>query len=474
MSPELRDLAANRHLDLGALLERAVAEAKGVFGADRATLWLVDKARRQLVCRVGELSEEMTLGVDEGVAGWVVRKGCVVNIPTTQTDPRFARRFDEITGYTTRSMLAGPVRDAEDRVVGVLQLLNHPRGHFHAADETRLDALLDDIAGVLDASSLGSQLGSARRLAFRFNHVVGTSPKMEEAFQRAERAAKSVATVMLRGESGTGKGLVARAIHENSDRAEGPFVVVDCATLPPELVENELFGHVRGAYTGADRDAAGKVAAAEGGTLFLDEIGELPLNTQGRLLRLLQERRYTRIGDPRDRRADVRFVSATNRPLEDMVRAGRFREDLYYRLRVVEIRLPPLRDRGAEDLDRLADHFLHVCARRHGRAAIGLSGPARKKLHGHTWPGNVRELEHCLEAAVVLAVDDELGPELIEPATLGSGGPGDDAFVVDGGTLEEVERAYILHVLELCGGNRSQAAKLLRIGRNTLLRKIRS
>ncbi len=472
MSPELRELAANRHVDLAALLERAVTEAKGVFGGDRATLWLVDKARRQLVSRVGELAEEMTLGIDEGVAGWVARHGEVVSIPRSESDPRFERRFDEQTGYTTRSMLAGPVRNVEGRVIAVLQLLNHPRGYFHDADERKLATTLDDIAAILDASSLGSQLGSSRRLAFRFNHVVGTSPKMEEAFERAERAAKSVATVMLRGESGTGKGLVARAIHENSTRADGPLVVVDCSTLPPELVENELFGHVRGAYTGADRDAPGLVAAAEGGTLFLDEVGELAPHTQGRLLRLLQDRTYTRVGDARERRADVRFVSATNRPLEDMVRAGTFREDLYYRLRVVEIRLPPLRERGAEDLDRLTDHFLHVCARRHGRPPIGVTAQARAKLHGHPWLGNVRELEHCLEAAVVLAQSDAIDADLIEPATL-TAARDPRAFSTDAVTLAEVERAYILHVLELCEGNKSHAARVLGIGRNTLLRKIK-
>jgi Nif-specific regulatory protein len=284
--------------------------------------------------------------------------------------------------------------------------------------------------------------------------------------------------VLVRGETGTGKELIARAVHFNSPRREGPLVKVDCAALPEQLIENELFGHERGAYTGADRVAEGKVAAADGGTLFLDEIGELTLPTQGKLLRLLQDRTYLRVGGKQPMRADVRFVAATHRPLEQLVEEGRFRSDLYYRLRVVEIAMPPLRDRGHADLERLIDHFLFEHGRQHGRRGLQLTAEARAALHGYAWPGNVRELEHALESAVVLCPGQLITPDLFpfrqrSLASVGSDGADDDAFLTPVRPLREVEEAYVRHVLELCGGNRSEAARRLGIGRNTLLRKIK-
>jgi Nif-specific regulatory protein len=237
-------------------------------------------------------------------------------------------------------------------------------------------------------------------------------------------------------------------------------VKVDCAALPESLVENELFGHEKGAYTGADRAVEGKVAAARGGTLFLDEIGELPLAVQGKLLRLFQDRTYQRVGSARTETADVRLVCATWR---DLANSASFRQDLYYRLRVVEIAIPPLRERGHDDLDRLIDHFLFEANRKHGRA-VRLTSAGRARLHGWHWPGNVRELEHVLESAVVLA-DGDLGPEAF---SVGNAPP-----TARGRTLAEVERAYVAEVLASCGGNRSEAARVLGISRNRLARLTR-
>ncbi|MCB9793708.1 MAG: sigma 54-interacting transcriptional regulator [Alphaproteobacteria bacterium] len=448
--------------------------------ADRCTLYLVDHARNELVSRVGILPElsEIRLRIGEGVAGKVARTGEPLRVSDSEGEETILRRIDALTGYRTRSVLAVPVLGEDQSPVAVLQLLNKAEGPFTQADVALLSQLAVQVGALLSASSLGPQLRRDQRhpLAFRFNNIVGESAPMQKVYDRTTRAARVDVTVLIRGESGSGKELIARAVHDNSARAQGPFVKVDCAALPQTLVENELFGHERGAYTGADRAQDGKVAAAEGGTLFLDEVGELPLSVQGKLLRLLQDKAYLRVGATKVRSADVRFVCATNVDLEAAVESGQFRKDLYYRLRVVEIALPPLRERGGGDLDRLIDHFVFTCARRHERPSIRLSPEARQALHSWSWPGNVRELEHCIESAVVLAPTSVIVPEqlpfvgerrIVDP---------DDPTRFSTGIrpLRDVERDYVLHVLRCVEGNRSEAARILDIGRNTLLRKIKS
>ena len=465
---ELRARLVDRRVDLDALLRAVVDEATRRMGADRGTLYLVDHARGELVSRVAHLPEiaEIRLRVGEGVAGHVAATGTVVNAPHTG-EPKQVDRIDAITGYRTRSLLAAPVfARGGGAVIGVVQLLNKQAGAFDAADERHLVALAAQLAELLDATSLRSQLhpASPHALAFRFNHIVGESPIMRAVYDRTDRAARTEATVLVRGESGTGKELIARAIHDNSARRDKPFVKVDCAALPESLVENELFGHVRGAYTGADRAAEGKVHAAAGGTVFLDELGELPLGVQGKLLRLFQDRDFVRVGGTQPERADVRLVCATHRALEG---APGFRQDLYYRIRVVEIVLPPLRERGHDDLDRLVDHLLFEAARRHGRPGLTLAPAARARLHAWGWPGNVRELENRIEASAVLAAGMEIQADELElPADAAREG------FVPTGTLAEVELAYIRHVLARCGGNQSEAARVLGIARNTLARRV--
>ncbi len=484
----LRDLKPERQVDLDALLQAAIDEVARRLEADRGTLYLVDHARGELVSKVAHLPElpEIRLRVGEGVAGWVAETGERVNVPRGTSDPRFAPRIDEQTGYSTRSMLAAPVRaPGGAAVIAVLQLLNKSRGRtFDPGDERLLLALAEDVGALLARTSLAGQLRPehGRPLAFRFNRIVGDSPAMQAVFDRTARAARTDATVLVRGESGSGKEAIARAVHYNSPRRDGPFVKVDCAALPAGLIENELFGHEKGAFTGADRAADGKVQAAAGGTLFLDEVGELPLTVQGKLLRLVQERTFLRVGGARPQEVDLRFVSATHRDLEAEVAAGRFRQDLYYRLRVVEIEVPPLRARGPADLDRLIDHFVFELTARHGRPELRLSLAARARLHAHAWPGNVRELEHCIESAVVLCPGEEVLPSHLPlgprsgaaPVAEVAASPADPTlFTARIGPLREVERAYVEHVLAACGGNRSQAARLLEIGRNTLARKLR-
>ena len=297
----------------------------------------------------------------------------------------------------------------------------------------------------------------------------GRDPEVRRVLDLARRVAPTEAAVLLRGENGTGKGVLARALHAWSRRADGPFVTVSCPSLSPELLESDLFGHVRGAFTGALRDTAGKVAAAEGGTLLLDEIGDLPPPLQPKLLRFLQERKYERVGETRTRPADVRLVAATNRDLEAAVASGAFREDLLYRLNVVELTLPPLRQRS--DILELAEHLLGFFARQTGRPMTGFTPGAREALARYTWPGNLRELRNAVERAAILAQGPEVGladlPERIALAAVGPAGPSEIGGPV---TLEQLEVEHIRRVL---AGSPSLdvAARTLGIDPSTLYRK---
>ncbi|HUH01689.1 MAG TPA: sigma-54-dependent Fis family transcriptional regulator [Kofleriaceae bacterium] len=476
-------------LDLGAMIAREVEldELLTVFGervatamnADRATLWLVVAGTGELRSQMANLPEldELRIPVGRGVAGYVARTAEIVNIRDAASDQRWAPEIDQRTGYRTRSMLCAPVVDKAERLRGVLQVLNKQDGVFSEADEVYLRALAEQIARALEYTTL--RAANAPRgvpLRGRFNHIVGSSPVMNEVYAKIVRAAATDATVLLHGETGTGKGLFSRAIHVNSERRDGPFVHVDCTNLPASLVESELFGHERGAYTGADSRVDGKVHTAAGGTLFLDEIGEMPLELQGKLLRFLQERRFERVGGRDTLESDARIVVATNRDLAEMVKRGGFRSDLYFRVRVIEVELPPLRARGPADILWLAEHFLLTYGRRYGKTALELSEASRRALTEHTWPGNVRELEHAIERAVVLCVDTTIeadGLGLVDPSRVGAamitGGDG-DVRLPAGLPLDAVARRYATATVEAAGGNRSAAARSLGIGRNRLAR----
>jgi DNA-binding NtrC family response regulator len=304
--------------------------------------------------------------------------------------------------------------------------------------------------------------------------VVGSSSVMRRVFALVARVGDSEAGVLIHGETGTGKELIARAIHDRGRRKDGPFVAINCAAVPASLLESELFGHERGAFTDAKQSRVGLFLQASGGTLFLDEIGELPLEVQPKLLRSLQERKVRPVGSNREIPFDARLIAATNRVLEDEVYEKRFREDLFYRINVVKIDVPPLRERGGDVL-HLARHFLSVYAQRHGRAEMELSPGAAEKLLGYAWPGNVRELENCIDGAVALARGSRVEIEDL-PEKVRSFRP--EKFVVTANqpeeivTIDELERRYILRVLSLVGGNKSRAAQVLGFDRRTLYRKL--
>lgn len=311
---------------------------------------------------------------------------------------------------------------------------------------------------------------------FRLESIIGESPAMREVLDVVRQVAPSKATVLLLGESGTGKELVARALHQLSPRARGPLVTVHCAALSPTVLESELFGHERGAFTGAHERRIGRFEQAQGGTLFLDEIGEIDASLQIKLLRFLGERTFERVGSNKTLVADLRLVTATNKDLQGMVRAGTFREDLYFRLSVVPIVLPPLRDR-AGDLPLLCQHFLAESAAENGKKVTGFSAEAMDAMLRHAWPGNVRELRTAVEHAVVLTRGTTVALRDLPPAVRGapaSGGPGGGGLTLETGdlTMRDAERQLIVRALRESGGNRTQAAQRIGISRRTLHRKL--
>jgi Nif-specific regulatory protein len=485
-------------VELDDMLTTFAARVARALGADRATLWVIDSENGEIRAQVMTFPERDELVVPRGygIVGEVAATGQLVNIRDAASDPRWkGGELAQQIGYPTTSILTAPIM-RRGQIRGVLQVLNKAEGPFTQRDEEFARVLADQIGRALDYTTLRPSDDSSKGLSVkgRFNHVIGRSPAMAAVYDMIVKAAQTDATVLLHGETGTGKGLLARAIHVNSERRHAPFVHVDCTTLPAALVESELFGHERGAYTGADSRVIGKVEAANGGTLFLDEIGELPLPLQGKLLRFVQERQFERVGGRETLTADVRIVAATNRDLAAMSNANQFRNDLYFRLRVIEIEIPSLRARGPEDVNDLAEHFVQQFARRYRKGSLRISDTARPALTAYAWPGNVRELENTIERAVVLAAGSSIGIKdlaLDRPRMA----PGDSQIGIpvmsassaaialgttDGVTLpsdlslEEAERRYAKAILDREGGNQSAAARALGISRNKLARLLKA
>lgn len=331
----------------------------------------------------------------------------------------------------------------------------------------QLRVVLDRIARLRRLQSQVEELEEQVRSVVPEVDLQTNEPAMRSALNVAFKSATTDATILIRGESGTGKGVLARAIHARSQRSAGPLVTVPCPSLSAELLESELFGHVQGSFTGAVRDTIGKVTVAEGGTLFLDEIGDLPLTLQPKLLRLLQERCYERVGETQTRASNVRILAATNRNLEDAIATGRFREDLFYRLNVIEVIVPPLRYRPA-DIMPLAEHLLQFFGRQNNRKTIEFSATAREVISRYPWPGNIRELRNAIERSVILTS----GP-IVEPDNLPSlvaGGDRSFAAVAESLTLEEMEAEHIRRVLASTPSI-EEAATRLGIDPSTLYRK---
>ncbi len=344
-------------------------------------------------------------------------------------------------------------------------------------DLKQLRAVVDNAARNQHLRRANAELNRRLDEKFGLQGVIGNSPPMQEVVERLSRIAPTDATVLIAGDTGTGKELIAQAIHQNSPRKNRPFVGLNCAALSEHILESELFGHIRGAFTDASADRVGKFEYASGGTLFLDEVGDMPLATQIKLLRVLESGEITRVGSNEQTKVNVRIVSATNRDLEDAIAAGTFREDLYHRIKVVTIRLPRL-DERRQDIPLLIDHFIKLHANRHHKQIKSMSTAARRRLMAFDWPGNVRQLKNTVESMVVVDYDEVLDlddlPEDLQPnesSTHSASATGLGDLV--GRPLSEIESLFIAETLKLTNGNREEAASMLGIGQRTLYRKIK-
>ncbi len=417
----------------------------------------------------------------EGVTGTVIRTGRPMVISNVSDEPLFLNRTrSRNLRKDTVSFICVPIR-ADDQAIGALSVDRLFADTSTLEEDARLLAIVASMlaraarvrqSDLPERDAYPSAAGGhdRGRVSLRSPFFVGTCEAMQQVYARIEQVARSSATVLLRGESGTGKELAALAVHAASPRANKPFITLNCAALPETLVENELFGHERGAFTGAQSLYRGRFEQADGGTLFLDEVGDLPPLTQAKLLRAIQERSYERLGGTETRRADVRLITATNRPLEDMVRQGTFRGDLYYRLNVFPIELPPLRERSG-DIALLAAHFMKKFAAAGGRTEMNLSLSAADMLQRYEWPGNIRELENIMERAVLLTGEEGvILPQHLPPELHSRGCPISAPGVRRGRSravgplqprLDELEKGCILEALRQYEGNMGKAAREL-------------
>ncbi|HEX2568847.1 MAG TPA: sigma 54-interacting transcriptional regulator [Polyangia bacterium] len=463
---ELREVAP--------LAARLVELLLGVLAAERGSVLLFEPGAAESVviaARDRRRGNDVGFAVSRTLLERVVGDRIGLLCTDLTVEPGLGKAAS-LRGAAVRSLLAAPLVGRE-RVLGVLYFDTSERGAFAEPDlelvtaAARIAALAFENASYLE----GLRHENRRLQAAALEHgMVGESAAMQRLFRFIERVAPADSTILIRGESGTGKELAARALHRGSPRADAPFVAINCATLSETLLESELFGHEKGAFTGAVARKIGKLEVAHTGTLFLDEVGEIPLALQAKLLRVLQEREFERVGGTRPLRADVRIVAATNRDLEAAIREGGFREDLYYRLNVISFTMPPLRERQG-DIPLLAQHFVRLHGERLKRRVVGLAPAARRVLMAYDWPGNVRQLGNVIERAVVLGTDERVHAEDLPDEVLGGDGAAASDFQA---TLIAAKKKLILEAFEQAGGEYQGAAARLGIHVNSLHRLIRN
>jgi Nif-specific regulatory protein len=463
-------------LDLNAALEHVLEILDRELGMKRGAIALLEEGSGQLVIRYSYgLSEgERRRGryrLDEGITGKVVSTGKPVIVPQVSKEPLFLNRTRKRPVGQEESFLCVPVKDRR-KTIGALSITFPFKPGLHYEDSIKLLTIVASmIAQSLRLAHLveqeKAQLADENALLKRelqekydFRNIIGTSKEMREVYEQIAQVAPTNTTVLIRGESGTGKELVAHAIHYNSPRASKPFIKVNCAALPESLIESELFGHEKGSFTGAHTRKRGRFELAEGGTIFLDEIGELSPQLQVKLLRVLQEREFERVGGTETVRVNVRLITATNVNLEQAVQEGRFRSDLYYRLNVFSIYLPSLRERRP-DILLLADHFLEKYGRQNGRRIKRISTPAIDMLMSYHWPGNVRELENAIERAALVCEGGVIHGYHLPPTLQTAEGSGTVTRMSLSQAVEAYEKDLVQDALKSTRGNRARAARML-------------
>jgi len=471
--------ALNEHLDLKKVLYKVLDILSNSMGMLRGTITLLHPLREEINIEVahGLSRTAMQKGkykLGEGITGRVIQTGKAVAIPKISEEPLFLDRTASRKSKDDKefSFICVPVKRG-NQVIGAFSA---DRPYDESYSLKNGEKLMSVIATMLARHVVNletihlekehlreenKRLRNELEGRYRITDIIGNSNKMREVYQMITQVSKSNATVLIRGESGTGKELVANSIHYNSLRIKGPFVKVNCAALPANLIESELFGHEKGAFTGAIKQKLGKFELANKGTIFLDEIGSIGLDVQANLLRILQEKEFERVGGHKTLKADVRIITATNKNLEEAVETENFRDDLYYRLNVFPIYMPPLRERKTDVL-LLADHFLEKYAKENHKDIRRLSTPAIDMLMEYHWPGNVRELENCIERAVLLCEERVIHSYHLPP-TLQTGTESDTLPVLSlDDAMANLEREMIIDALKNTRGNVSLAAKLLK------------
>ncbi len=483
---EINALINSQYRDVRVLLSRIMESAERLIGSDASSLLLVDTGTHHLYFEIalgdkGEDVKKYTLEMGEGIAGWVALNDRSLVVNDAENDSRHFSLIGEDTGYITNNLIAVPLR-AKDEVIGVLEVINKSDGdNFNDEDLRFLEVLADQasiaIQNARDFGQLSNELDNLRSRVdigtdSTAKEIIWKSPITGRILEQADKIARADSPVLILGESGSGKELLADRLHLSSNRCNGPLIKVNCAAIPQDLIETELFGYVKGAFTDAVRDKQGYFERANGGTLFLDEVAELTYAAQGKLLRVLQDGSYQRVGGETDVTVDVRVIAATNRDLGSDVDEGMFRQDLYYRLAVLPIEMPPLRERP-EDIEILARFFLEAFRSDSNDVPDVFSLEALEVLLSYRWPGNVRELQNAVERAVITAK----GKKEISPGDLALPGQNREAVDYKGKNLKDsvtlFKKSFVREVLISHGGNQTLAADALGIQRTYLSRMIK-
>lgn len=488
---KINSLINSDYSDTNALLRKILDSAMRLVNADAASLLMVDKERNKLVFTValGPKGPDITdreIDLGEGIAGWVALNNKSLIIDNTADDPRFFSGVQKTTGYITTSMIAVPLR-ARDECIGVIEIINKSENSCFTQDDLKWTERFMDQAAIAyqnakNLSSVNHQVAHLQKTLDKvkgFHTLVYTSPVIKDKLELVDKVAKTNTSVLILGESGVGKELFAEQIHLRSFRKTGPFVRVNCAALPEAMLESELFGHVKGAFTDAVSDRTGRFEAAQGGTIFLDEIGELPISIQSKLLRVLQDKTFERLGSSETITVDVRIIAATNRDLEKLIETGEFRSDLYYRLNVFPLKIPPLREHK-EDIPSLLDFFLKKNNWEQKKEYLGFTQEALDCITNYRWPGNVRELGNAVEQACVYGTPPYITPDdlvMLKQKGLFSRFEEKNISANDiidlKSALDRFKAEYIKKVLDSCYGNQTEAAKKLDIQRTYLSRLIK-
>jgi len=470
----------NSVLDLDQLLELIIDTATRMMEAKASSLLLLDEKTKKLFFKVatGEKRDEVRkfeISMGEGIAGHVAQTGEPLLIPDVSKEPRWDKRISEYIGFQTVSIACVPMK-VDNKIIGVVEIIDKEDGSPIQDEDMKTLTVFAELASmaIINARKIDQVKKENRDLREELgskHQIIGESKSLRKVISDAFKVATSKTSTLILGESGTGKELLARLIHQAGPRKSSPMIVLNCAALPETLLEAELFGYERGAFTGASSRKIGKFELADGGTLFLDEIGEMSSGMQAKLLRVLQEGLFDRVGGIAPISVDVRVISATNKDIAKEVAERRFREDLFYRLNVVQIQMPSLRERK-EDIPILAHYFLDIFRQETGLQDLKISEKALEKLLEYDWPGNVRELRNAMERAVVMGNDQEILPEDLPISGPKTGHPGMEVGLPLKEAMDNLKKEFISLNLKHTGGNRSKAAKMMKIQRTYLSRLI--